>query len=210
MAGRSGAARRRRPSDAAAVAVGGALLAAAWQAAREGDVGGTEEIAFRRVNELPGPLAPVWPVMQLGNLGAVPVLTVAAELITHDRVLAAKIAAAGTAGYVGSKVIKRAVQRGRPGDLVDGARLREQARGLGFVSGHSAEAAAMATVVAAHLPRHRWIPRTLAAVVGLSRVYVGAHLPHDVVGGAGLGLALGGIVNLVAGVPDHRAPGAST
>ena len=35
-----------------------------------------------------------------------------------------------------------------------------------------------------------------AGVVGLSRMYVGAHLPLDVAGGAALGLAVGGLVEM--------------
>jgi undecaprenyl-diphosphatase len=41
----------------------------------------------------------------------------------------------------------------------------------------------------------------LVAVVCLARVYVGAHLPLDVVGGIGLGLAVGGAVRLLTGRP---------
>jgi membrane-associated phospholipid phosphatase len=46
-----------------------------------------------------------------------------------------------------------------------------------------------------------WI---LAIVVCLVRVYVGAHLPLDVIGGAAFGLAIGSLVNVVLGRP-HRS-----
>lgn len=36
------------------------------------------------------------------------------------------------------------------------------------------------------------------------RIYTGAHLPLDVIGGAGLGVAVGGVVNLALGVPMHK------
>jgi undecaprenyl-diphosphatase len=45
------------------------------------------------------------------------------------------------------------------------------------------------------------LPWTLAAAVCLSRLYLGAHFPLDVIAGAGLGMFIGGVLNLVLGVP---------
>jgi membrane-associated phospholipid phosphatase len=42
-----------------------------------------------------------------------------------------------------------------------------------------------------------------AAAVCLSRVYLGAHFPLDVAAGAGLGMFIGGVLNLVFGVPGN-------
>ena len=51
---------------------------------------------------------------------------------------------------------------------------------------------AVATLVAGSL-RGRWrvVPYVLATLVGIGRLYFGAHLPLDVIGGAALGVAVG-------------------
>jgi undecaprenyl-diphosphatase len=60
-----------------------------------------------------------------------------------------------------------------------------------FPSGHTATAFAGAMVVAALYPRLRWPALGLAALVGLSRVYLGVHFALDVLAGAALGIIVG-------------------
>jgi undecaprenyl-diphosphatase len=47
------------------------------------------------------------------------------------------------------------------------------------------------------------LPWVLAAAVSLARLHLGAHFPLDVIAGAGLGLFIGGVLNLVFGVPGN-------
>ena len=192
-----------RGRDLALLAGGLVGLALAAVPVDAGSVPAAERSAFRAVNDVDGvPFPPVWLVMQLGMVGVVPAAALAAVAARRVR-LALSLLTAGAVAYAGGKLVKRVVERGRPAELLDGVRIHgAAAHGLGFVSGHAAVAAALATVAAAHLPGvWRWVPAGVAVAVALTRVHVGAHLPLDVVGGAALGVAAGGFARLAIGRP---------
>ena len=207
---RAGKTRKRSPMRWLAdprvrLGLGAAAVLVTALPARRDRVGHGEARAFRAVNGLPGSLyGPVWVIMQLGALGAAPAAAGAA-LLVHDRELAGRLLAAGTGTWALSKLVKQMVRRPRPAALVSGVRTRGRAAsGLGYLSGHAGVAVALGTAAFPRLgPSGRAVVAAAVPIVGLSRIYVGAHLPLDVAGGAGLGLAVDAAVALI-GHPGGR------
>jgi membrane-associated phospholipid phosphatase len=159
-----------------------------------------EASIFRAVNDLPqGLYTVVWPFMQYGTFITIPALALIALLFRRFR-LALAIALAGVGVYLVALVVKGVVERDRTAALLTAVEERELfgADSLGYPSGHAAVAAALTVVVAAHLSV-RWLIAALAlgTVVLFGRMYVGAHLPLDIIGGAALGAIAGSIVNLI-------------
>jgi membrane-associated phospholipid phosphatase len=196
----------RHPGDVLRLVAGLAILLAATATVRPHEVGVLETDLFRLVNDLPDALYPAfWAVMQAGNVLAVGVasLVVAA---TRRFWLAINLAVTGVGVWLAARWIKDEVGRERPADLLTGVHLRgPHDNGLGFVSGHAAVAVAIATLIAPYLDRRlRWAAVLVATLVGVSRLYVGAHLPFDVIGGAALGWAAGSLVHLLLGAPGGR------
>lgn len=183
----------------ARLGVGAAVTVVTALSARRRRVGDCETRVFLAVNGLPDALyLPAWVIMQLGTLGAAPTAAGAA-LVAHDRGLAGRLLAGGTSTWVLSKLVKQLVRRPRPAALVSGTHSRgREASGLGYLSGHAGVAVALGTAAFHHLnPAARAVVMAVVPIVGLSRIYVGAHLPLDVAGGAALGLAADGAIALI-------------
>jgi membrane-associated phospholipid phosphatase len=201
------------PVPAIALLAGGLVLLVVSALPVDKDaVGGLETRLFRDVNDgIRLPWFAVWTVMQLGSVIVIPLVVGGALLARRPR-LAATAAVAGTIAYVMGKVVRHLVERARPDKLLTGVIIRgAPSLGSGYLSGHTALAVTMAVVLTPYLGRGgRWAVWVLAVLVGLARMYAGAHLPLDVVGGAALGLATGGAVSLVGGrIRAARAAGAA-
>jgi undecaprenyl-diphosphatase len=184
------------------------MLVTAW-AARRDHISPAEATAFRAVNGLPDSIhLPAWAIMQLGTLGAAPT---AAGLVwlAGERRPAGQLLAAGTGTWALAKLVKQVVRRPRPGALLPGIHYRGRpAAGLGYLSGHAGVAAALGAAAFPRLGRGgRALILIAVPAVGLTRIYTGAHLPLDIVGGAAFGLAVEAAVTLVTGrtadMPAH-------
>lgn len=127
---------------------------------------------------------------------------VAVSLVAHSLrpAVAASlaIALALAANAAATAALKAAVDRPRPPEadpeIVPLVPVPESAS---FPSGHASSAFAAAAALALFLPRRRWPLVVAAALVGLSRIWLGVHYPTDVLAGALLGLAIGYLVGRV-------------
>jgi membrane-associated phospholipid phosphatase len=198
-----------RPGEVVAVLGGSTLLAGSWVVvAVQQRVPQWEAWLFERVNDLPDALWPiVWGPMQLGSLGGGLAVVALTQIVGRDARLTGAALVACVTSWWAAKGVKSLASRARPGALLADVTLREHAGGLGYVSGHSAVAFALAAALGPSLPR-RWQPVAAGAaiVVGAARVYAGAHLPLDVIGGAGLGLLLGTLSRWAFGLGGEGLP----
>jgi undecaprenyl-diphosphatase len=195
----------RRRGDAIAVVVGLLVLALGMLIIRDGDVPAWERSVFLAINGLPEWLYwPLWPTQQLGALAIGPIVALVALAFRRYRLALAALLCT-VAKLVVERVVKAMVSRQRPftsiGEEVE-MRGNVSSRGESFVSGHAVLVAALAAVVVPYLPgRWKVAPWVVVGLVMLTRVYVGAHNPLDVVAGVGLGVAVGSAINLLLGVP---------
>jgi undecaprenyl-diphosphatase len=164
---------------------------------------GMDETLFRAINGLAGHSAMADLVMlalaQPFNL-VLPGLLVFAYWLWIDKreALVGSVVLAGVIvinDFIGAQ-IKHIVARPRPCRLLEGVHQLTDCGGtFSFPSNHAMNTAAAAAFAQVLYPSSGWVTWPLVALIGFSRVYVGAHYVTDVVGawalGGGIGIAAG-------------------
>lgn len=90
----------------------------------------------------------------------------------------------------------------RPEDLLAGGiRLPYGGEeGSGYPSGHTTRVLAGMGIVLPKRLKHAFPCLLVAGLTGYSRVYLGVHMPFDVLGGAFLGMFVGGVARMASGI----------
>ena len=184
-----------------ALAGGSGVFVVSTALAWDDNIPGLEKTVFEFVNGWPDWIAlPLWPVMQFGMVVAPFVAGGLAWYLTRKRQPALGLVATGFSMWILAKVVKEIVDRPRPGQLLEEVLYRVDGGpdGLGFISGHAAVGFTIAVIASPYVDK-RWaaVLWALAAGAATLRVYVGAHLPLDSIGGAGLGIAAGAAALLI-------------
>lgn len=172
------------------------------QAVNSGWFDSVEKPIFHWINDWPTWLGSImYIITQMGSLGGLIVWIGIAWYLINRRG-AGTVLLAGILGWLLAKVAKTAVHRGRPTDFIHQINLfhAHVYSGFGFPSGHSTFSAACATVLYYQVrPRYRKYLLLVILLVGISRIYLGAHFPLDVVGGWALGAICGSVAMLLVG-----------
>jgi membrane-associated phospholipid phosphatase len=172
----------------------------------DGRVGAVEQALFHAVNGLPDWLYRPMLLFQYLGVLAMPLVVAVGALAFRRWRLAAALVLVVPLKLATERVVKLLVARERPGTTVPDAIMRGvHPAGLSFVSGHAIITFAIAGLLGLVLPR-RWavVAFVLATLNAVARVYLGAHNPLDVVGGAAVGLAIAAALDLVLDVArDH-------
>jgi membrane-associated phospholipid phosphatase len=131
---------------------------------------------------------------QVGN-GISAIVFAVILIIANERYLAYELILGTLTLWMVVVLVKAIVHRSRPFVRLTQARIvGYRARGRSFPSGHTSQSFFMATLLVQHFHASLWIAVLLyaiASLVGITRMYVGAHYPRDVLAGAILGSAWG-------------------
>jgi membrane-associated phospholipid phosphatase len=138
---------------------------------------------------------------QLGN-GLVSMIIAAILFLLDNHHLAYEIILGTLTLWLTVEVVKAMIRRSRPFiKLIQTRIVGHRERGRSFPSGHTSQSFFIVALLIQHFQLGLWgviLLYTLALLVGVTRMYVGAHYPRDVLAGAILGSvwgALGAIVD---------------
>ena len=143
----------------------------------------------------------MWLGTQIGNMGFAVALAILAYVLGNHN-FAINLMLGVLIAWLIVETIKALTDRSRPFNLLRETRIIGwQEPGLSFPSGHTTQTFFVMSLAIHQLqlaPVAAAALYLIAAFVGLTRIYVGAHYPRDVLAGATLGLMLGILEALIA------------
>jgi membrane-associated phospholipid phosphatase len=200
---------KRVQRDLVVGGVGLAVFGLCAVIASNGRVGSVERAVFRSINDRPEWLYRPMQLFQFLGIVVVPLIVAAVFAVMRKWRMAAAVALVMPVKLFVEKIPKQLVSRSRPGTTVPHAILRGDVspHGLSFTSGHAIIAFGIAGLVAIALPK-KWgiFAFVLAGLNGLARIYLGAHNPLDIVGGAAIGLTVAMVLDLLLDVRRDFVP----
>jgi len=140
---------------------------------------------------------------QIGN-GLVALMLVVVFYLLNQRIFAFQFVLGTITLWLVVELSKLLISRKRPYLSIEATRIiGNKAGGFSFPSGHTSQAFFMATIFSQsfHLP---WfvvlVMYLLAVITGITRIYLGAHYPRDVIAGAFLGTIWGYFASVLYGI----------
>lgn len=173
-------------------------LSLLWSAGQEMDAW-----VFRFINVRAHPIVWVdramWLLTQGGNMGVA--IAIAAVLyVTNYERLAIEVVLGLLSLWLVVEIVKAITDRARPFTLLKDVRIIGwRALGRSFPSGHTAQAFFVMSLFVHRLELFGIVAGILyltAALVGFTRMYVGAHYPRDVLAGALIGMVWSFVIML--------------
>lgn len=106
----------------------------------------------------------------------------------------------GSQGIV--QLFKRKIYRKRPYMVLPEVNLfwSRLLKDYSFPSGHTTAGFSMAVILSIYFPSYSILTYSLAAMVGISRIYTGMHYPSDVLSGAFLGTTFAYLTHSLGGI----------
>lgn len=157
---------------------------------RQGNVFGWELSLFTAINVWPEGLYRFMFIMTFFGSTTMALLIVLLAFAFRMYRLALRLSLTILGAYGIVAFAKHFVGRDRPIGLVEDAHVRIAETGMGFPSGHATLITIIMLSILPYIPkRWRWVLPVPIVLVCLSRLYLGVHLPLDIVGGLALGTA---------------------
>lgn len=164
------------------------LFAIATVAAQTAPIGQWEADLFYTIHSWPSALYPLFlTITQAGSIYMLGGL-VALYLFKRHYHVVLRLLMTGSLAYLLAGIAKSMWGRARPFELLDNVTILDVIQGPGFPSGHMALATALGLTMGHYLiKKNHWVIAVWIVGVGLSRIYLGAHLPLDILGGFAIG-----------------------
>lgn len=177
---------------------GGLALSLLWSGGQRLD-----QWVFGHINMGPRPRWLDWLMLTLTQMGSgtAALMLALALYVRSERIFAYEIILGTLSLWLLVETIKATIRRPRP-YILEGMRIvGTRMPGRSFPSGHTTQIFFFVTLLAQHYHFAWWADLLLYGIavgVGLTRMYVGAHYPRDVIAGAVLGTVWG----LLGGIAD--------